>query len=109
MGPLFQFGKNKRRVEIERARYEQALGEYEFTVIQAFGEVENALVAIETYEDEFVARFRQMRAAENAKELSQYRYDGGVTSYLEVLEQERQLFNAELKLLRFASVSYPLT
>jgi multidrug efflux system outer membrane protein len=97
LGPLFQFGKNKKRVEIERALYEQVLKEYELTVIQAFAEVENALIAVETLEDEFEARNRQVRAAENAKMLATERYNGGVTSYLEVLEQERQLFNAELE------------
>ena len=39
-----------------------------------------------------------MPAARNANELSLYRYDKGVTSYLEVLETERQLFSAELDL-----------
>jgi multidrug efflux system outer membrane protein len=41
---------------------------------------------------------RQVAAARNANELSLYRYDQGVTSYLEVLETERQLFSAELDL-----------
>jgi multidrug efflux system outer membrane protein len=41
---------------------------------------------------------RQVRAARNANELSKERYDQGITSYLEVLETERQLFSAELDL-----------
>ena len=94
--PLFEFGRNKRRVEIERARTEQAILGYEATVLQAFREVEDALIAISTLRDEYRARVRQMEAAQKARVLSGARYDGGVTSYLEVLDIERSLFNAEL-------------
>lgn len=97
-GPLFNFGKNKRRVEIEEARTRQVLFFYENTVLTAFREVEDALVAIETYKRQVEAVRRQVVAARNANELSKYRYDQGVTSYLEVLETERQLFSADLDL-----------
>jgi multidrug efflux system outer membrane protein len=95
-GPIFNFGKNKRRVEIERQRAEQALLAYEETVLQAFREVEDALVSVETIDRELDAVDRQVGAAVNAAYLSRARYDGGQTSYLEVLETERQMFNAEL-------------
>ena len=49
-----------------------------------------------TYRDEFEARAFQVRAARSAAMLSRARYNGGVTSYLEVLDTERTLFNAEL-------------
>ena len=97
-GPLFNFGKNKRRVEIEEARTRQVLFFYENTVLTAFREVEDALVAIETYKRQVEAVRRQVVAARNANELSKDRYDQGVTSYLEVLETERQLFSADLDL-----------
>lgn len=97
-GPLFNFGKNKRRVEIEEARTRQVLFFYENTVLTAFREVEDALVAIETYKRQAEAVGRQVAAARNANELSKDRYDQGVTSYLEVLETERQLFSADLDL-----------
>ncbi len=97
-GPIFNFGKNKRRVEIERQRAEQSLYAYESTVLQSFREVEDALVEIETIKLELAAVQRQVNASENAATLSQARYDGGQTSYLEVQESERQKFNAELSL-----------
>ena len=96
VGPIFNFGKNKRRVEIEMQRAEQALFSYEETVLQAFREVEDALVSIETFNREFDAAARRVVAAVNAAILSRARYDGGQTSYLEVLETERQMFQAEL-------------
>lgn len=95
-GPIFNFGKNKRRVEIERKRAEQALLAYEKAVLLAFRDVENGLVGIQTYHDELRARIRQRSAAMNALYLSQERYHGGVTSYLEVLDSERTRFDSEL-------------
>ena len=96
VGPIFNFGKNKRRVEIEKQRAEQSLLAYEESVLSAFREVEDALVDAETYKRELVAAKRRVMAAVNAATLSRTRYDGGQTSFLEVLESERQMFNAEL-------------
>jgi multidrug efflux system outer membrane protein len=96
LGPLFHFNKNKRRVEVERAKTEQTVYAYELTVLNAFREVEDALVGIETLKRELSARGDQMNAAVNARELSAQRYDKGVTSYLEVLETQRSAFDAEL-------------
>jgi multidrug efflux system outer membrane protein len=96
VGPLFEFGKNQRRVEIEQARTEQAVLRYEGVVLSAFGEVETALASVRTYAVEYEARRRQVESAAAAARLSRARYDGGVTSYLEVLDIERSLFSAEL-------------
>jgi multidrug efflux system outer membrane protein len=96
LAPVFDAGRNKRRVEVEIARTEQALLTYEQTVIQALSEVEDALIGVSTYEREVTARQMQEKAASSASMLSRARYDGGVTSYLEVLESERSLFRAEL-------------
>jgi outer membrane protein, multidrug efflux system len=96
IGPLFTAGKNQRRVEIEQARTEQLLNAYEQTILTAFREVEDAVVAVYTYRAELEARLRQLAAAENAAQLSWVRYDGGMTSYLEVLEVQRSLFSAQL-------------
>jgi multidrug efflux system outer membrane protein len=96
IAPVFNAGRNKRRVEVEVARTEQALLNYEQTVLQALREVEDTLVGVHTYELEVQARENQRKAATSAAMLSRARYNGGVTSYLEVLESERSLFTAEL-------------
>jgi len=96
IGPIFDAGKRRSQVEAERARTEQLQRQYEKTVIAAFAEVENTLIAISTYTDELNARVDQVVAAKSASSLSRARYDGGVTSYLEVLESERSRFRAEL-------------
>ena len=97
LGPIVDFGKNKRRVEIEEQKTQQALYQYENTVLTAFREVEDALVEIATYRNELAAVDRQQKAAKNANGLSKERYDKGVASYLEVLDTERTLFSAELQ------------
>lgn len=96
IGPIFQFGKNKRRVEIEYQRMVQDSLYYVQTILQAFREVEDALIEVHTLDRESYARQRQMTAAQSANILSKERYNGGVTSYLEVLDSERSQFNAEL-------------
>ena len=96
-GPLFEFGKNKRRVEVERARTEQLVLNYEKVAHNAFREVADALAAIRTLKDEVAIRNGQVESATVAAKLSRARYDGGVTSYLEVLDTERSLFQAELQ------------
>lgn len=94
--PLFNAGRNKRRVEIEQAIAVQALESYELAVLLAFAEVEDALAAIRNLKNEYDARQMQVTAARSASTLSRARYDGGVTSYLEVLDSERSLFTAEI-------------
>ncbi len=95
-GPLLNWGKNKSRVEAQDARAEQALQSYEDTVIRAVQEVEDAIASIETYKQEYTARTSQRVAATNAARLSRARYNDGVAPYLEVLDVERSLFQAEL-------------
>ncbi len=97
-GPIFEFYKNIRRVEMEEAKTKEVLHFYENTVLTAFREVDDALVEIDTYKKQMVAVERKEKAAKNANRLAKLRYDKGVSSYLEVLENERALFSAELEL-----------
>lgn len=98
LAPIFDFDKNKLRVVIQEERTKQALYRYQNTILIAFKEVEDALREVHTYDDQIASVERQRDAAENAASLSKMRYDKGVTSYLEVLETERQLFSAGLEL-----------
>ena len=96
-GPLYQAGRNKRRVEIEVARTEQLLAQYEQSILAAFREVEDAMVAVETYRAEHEILLAQVASAQAAVDLSWARYEEGVTSFLEVLEIERSLFTSRLR------------
>jgi multidrug efflux system outer membrane protein len=66
-------------------------------VLRAFQEVEDALAGIRTYRKQYQAADRRRTAALRTLELSQDRYEQGVTSYLEVLDSDRTLFEAELQ------------
>jgi len=96
-GPLFNSGASQRQVDLEVARTEQLIHQYEQTILNALREVEDALVAVDTYDREYAARQEQRASAENAARLSWVRYENGVTSYLEVLDLERSLFGSQLQ------------
>jgi len=101
-GPIFAFGKNKRRVEINRQQAEQYKFLYQKTYIDAVSEVEQSIQNVRTYQEEWKARNRQVQAALINYKLSHERYDSGYVSYLEVLDVETNLFNAQLSLAQLS-------
>jgi multidrug efflux system outer membrane protein len=98
-GPIFQYGKNKDRLVIATQEAQVSLLQYEQTTLNAFKEVEDALVQISTYREELSAQESRTSTAIETEKLSHVRYDEGSTTYLEVLEQQRQSFSAQLDLL----------
>jgi multidrug efflux system outer membrane protein len=96
LGPLFEWGKNVRRVDMEREKAKQSLYTYENTVLTALMEVDNSLIELSTLKEELIANNLMLKAASNASYLSRQRYYQGVTSYLEVIENQRQEFDAKL-------------
>ena len=96
--PLFTGGRLANQARAAGARAEQARLQFEQTVLQAFREASDALVAVRTARDQRVTQQSQVTALRKASELATIRYQGGVASYLEVLDAERQLFSAELGL-----------
>ena len=96
LGPLFEWGKNARRVDMEREKAKQALLTYENTVLNALLEVDNSLISLSTLREELIANDMMLVAARNASFLSRERYYQGVTSYLEVIENQRVEFDARL-------------
>ena len=97
LGPVFNQNSNKNRIETEKSRTIQLLYQYEFTVVNAVREVEDALIAVDTYEEEYNLRNGQMTASNEAMNLSWIRYESGLTSYLEVLDLQRSSFSSQLK------------
>ncbi|MFN8256818.1 MAG: efflux transporter outer membrane subunit [Bacteroidales bacterium] len=96
LGPIFAWGRNKKRVDVQRKQAEIAANNYIKTYIAALGEVENSLISVQTYGLEFEARQKQAEAASKALMLSQERYKGGYTDYLEVLIAENAMFDSKL-------------
>ena len=94
--PIFQAGKVTRQVEAAKAREQQALAAYRKAVQSAFADVEDALVARSSGGLVRAALDREVEALDRARRLARLRYDAGDSSYLEVLDAERNAFRAEL-------------
>jgi outer membrane protein, multidrug efflux system len=96
--PIFNMGRIGAGVDSAQARAQAAVVRYEQTIQQAFREVSDALFERQRRQ-EFRAQQEPLVAAlRDAAQLANIRYRGGVTSYLEVLDTERQLFESELAL-----------
>jgi len=98
VGPLLNaktLGYEQRAVE---AQARQVQAQYEKTVLVAFREVEDALVAIRTVRQQTEALEAQVTALRSALHLADLRYRGGLANYLDVLTSKRSLFDAELSL-----------
>ncbi len=94
-GPLLNaqtLGHEQRAVE---AQARKVLAQYEQTILVAFKEVEDALVAVRTAQDQRKAQQDRVTALHSALQVADLRYQAGITSYLEVLTAKRNLFAAE--------------
>jgi multidrug efflux system outer membrane protein len=80
------------------AQTRQALAQSQQTILVAFKEVEDALVAVRTAREQSTAQEAQVAALQSALHLADLRYKGGIANYLEVLTARRSLFDAELAL-----------
>jgi multidrug efflux system outer membrane protein len=96
--PIFTGGFLSSQAEAARARAEQARAQYEQTVLVALGEAGDALVGVRTARDVTTAQQTQAQALRRALELAERRYTSGVAGYVEVLDAQRSLFDAELAL-----------
>ena len=104
VGPLFNSGRIKKSIQLEEENYYQLVNEYKQAYLLAFQEVEDALIAIDTYQKEFEIRKVQLQLSEEAQNLAWVRYNEGVTSFLEFLNLQTSLFTAQLQ----TSESYKL-
>jgi multidrug efflux system outer membrane protein len=94
--PIFNAGKNLRRVDVAESQQRQALYAYELVILQAFREVEDSLVSYRKTGQQRVSQSERVKAELKTLELADIRYRGGVTGYLEVLDAQRSLFSAQL-------------
>ena len=96
--PLFTGGALLNQSRAARARAEQARAQYEQTTLVALREAGDALVAARTGRQEVAAQQTQAQALRRATQLAELRYRAGIASYIEVLQAQRDLFQAELAL-----------
>ena len=98
--PIWQSGAGTGNVEAARAQARQAELLYRRAVLQALREVSDALVSTGRVRDLIAQNGIRVEATREVLRLQRMRYRGGVVSYLEVLDAERQFFNAEIELAR---------
>ncbi len=94
--PLFQAGKLRGQVEVRWSQQRQAVFAYERTLLQALREVEDALISLRKLGQQRDEQRLRATAEQQVVELAELRYKGGVSTYLEVLDAQRSLFNAEI-------------
>jgi multidrug efflux system outer membrane protein len=97
-GPLLNSQVLGFQQEAAEAQAKQALAQYEQSILIAFREVEDSLIAVRTARTQNEAQQQQVTALQSAERLAELRYKGGLSNYLDVLVTRRNLFAAELAL-----------
>jgi multidrug efflux system outer membrane protein len=94
--PIFTAGAIRGQVEAAEAVNREFLIQYEQSIQAAFREVEDALIDQRRSRERLEVQTRQVDTLRNYARMARLRFETGHTSYLEVLDAERSLFNAEL-------------
>lgn len=97
-GPLLNAQSLGLEQDAFEAQARQVVAQYEQSILVALKEVEDALVAVRTAYDQRNAQQQQVQALRSALNVSNLRYQGGITSYVDVLLAKRTLFDAEFQL-----------
>jgi multidrug efflux system outer membrane protein len=104
--PIFTAGALRGNLKVAESQHKQALLGYQQTIQRAFGDVSDALIGYQKFHE---VRLRQEDTVADLREsvrLSNLRYTGGTTTYLEVLDGQRSLFSAELTLAQARGTEY---
>jgi len=97
-GPIYSGGRLEEALRAQQAYSGETVINYKKTVLAAFRETSDALIAQRTLVDRRAALQSQVQSLKNAVDLSLLRYTAGRASYFEVLEAEQQLFPAQYSL-----------
>ena len=97
--PIFNAGSLRARLKTSRIDREIALARYEGAIQRAFREVADALAERGTIDDQLTAQQSLVDATAESYRLAQARYQGGVTSYLAVLDSQRAFYGAQQGLI----------
>jgi multidrug efflux system outer membrane protein len=98
--PIFDFGRNANNLDLAHVRKNLAVADYEKTIQVAFREVADALVARATLNEQLDAQQVFTDAQAERLKLSEQRYQNGVSSSLDVLDAQRELFSAQQTLVQ---------
>jgi multidrug efflux system outer membrane protein len=98
--PVFNAGRTRANVELAKAVQREAVVQYQRTIYTALRDVSDGLVAHTKVTDERGQQERLVQALTESRRLATERYQGGLDSYLPVLDAQRNLFQGELDLAR---------
>jgi multidrug efflux system outer membrane protein len=96
--PIFAGGAIRGNLHLAESQHEQALIAYKQAIQHAFGDVSDALIAYQKFHEVRIGQEQVVEDLEESVRLSTMRYQGGTTTYLEVLDGQRSLFAAQLTL-----------
>ncbi|QZA78991.1 efflux transporter outer membrane subunit [Deefgea tanakiae] len=97
--PLFNSGLTAAQVDQAKAQERQAVAQYQEAIQKAFSETRSTLIANQTVQKKIEYELVQVNALKVQLRLATLRYDNGYSSYLEVLDAQRSLFNTQLSLV----------
>ena len=93
---VFDAGRRRAATDQAKASYDSSVASYRQAVLSAFQQVEDNLAGLRILEQEAGIQATAVEAAERSLELSQTRYEGGVTSYLEVITAQNTALSDEV-------------
>jgi multidrug efflux system outer membrane protein len=105
-GPIFSGGALDAQLRASEEIQQQLLQSYLLSIQSAFSDVDKALVSAQKLREILQASRRQVKALKDYASFAQDRYDEGYVSYIEVLDSERRLFDAELEYTKRLGNSY---
>ena len=97
--PLFEGGKLRGQLQLSQETKQEMVLNYQKTIAGAFRDVSNALIALNKGRAYREQQQKLVEAAQDATRLARIRYQGGSTSYLEVLTTDSNLYTAQLNLV----------
>jgi outer membrane protein, multidrug efflux system len=108
--PIFTGGKNKASLDLSRIEKDINIAQYEKTLQTAFREVDDALSARQTLDEQLVAQRALLEDTSQSYELANLRFKNGVDSFLPVLDAQRALYSAQqsvisLELIRLQNMA----
>ncbi|QQG66981.1 efflux transporter outer membrane subunit [Desulfobulbus oligotrophicus] len=98
--PIFDAGRRRADLELSEIRRDMAVAEYEQTIQSAFREVADTLAIRLRLREQLDVQLISRAAQTERARLAQLRYDNGSATYLEVLDAERSLLDAEQQVVQ---------
>jgi outer membrane protein, multidrug efflux system len=104
--PIFTGGALRNNLRLAKSQERQALISYQQTIQRAFGDVSDALIGYEKYHGVRERQEQTVKDLQESVDVSLMRYRGGTANYIDVLDSQRSLFQAELTLAQARNNEY---